>query len=66
MSKHLRGRIGVKSLEDRIAFFDVLGVREILRRRDHRRHYTNVFLPPQGRGAGPDPHSPGEIGAVKK
>jgi hypothetical protein len=48
MSKHLRGRIGVKSLEDRIAIFDVLGVREILRRRDQEGHYTRVFLPEPG------------------
>ena len=36
--------IRVSSLEDTIAFFAVLGLREFRRRPDEKGRYTNVFL----------------------
>ena len=46
MTKYLHTMIRVSSLEDTIAFFEVLGLREIRRRRrpDQKGRYTNVFL----------------------
>ena len=43
MTKHLHTMIRVSSLEDTIAFFEVLGLREIRRRPDEKGRYTNVF-----------------------
>ena len=43
MTKYLHTMIRISSLEDSIAFFEVLGLREIRRRPDEGR-YTNVFL----------------------
>jgi lactoylglutathione lyase len=40
--------IRVSSLEDSIAFFEVLGLREIRRRPDEKGRYTNVFLAAPG------------------
>jgi catechol 2,3-dioxygenase-like lactoylglutathione lyase family enzyme len=40
--------IRVSSLEDTIAFFEVLGLREIRRRPDEKGRYTNVFLAAPG------------------
>src|SRR3954451_5043088 len=40
--------IRVSSLEDTIAFFGVLGLREIRRRDDEKGRYTNVFLAAPG------------------
>jgi lactoylglutathione lyase len=44
MTKYLHTMIRVSSLEDSIAFFEVLGLREIRRRPDEKGRYTNVFL----------------------
>ena len=44
MTKYLHTMIRVSSLEDTIAFFEVLGLREIRRRPDEKGRYTNVFL----------------------
>jgi lactoylglutathione lyase len=44
MTKYLHTMIRVSSLEDSIAFFEVLGLREIRRRPDDKGRYTNVFL----------------------
>src|ERR1700683_4024012 len=40
--------IRVSSLEDSIAFFEVLGLREIRRRPGEKGRYTNVFLAAPG------------------
>ena len=47
MTKYLHTMIRVSSLEDTIAFFEVLGLREI-RRPDEKGRYTNVFLAAPG------------------
>jgi lactoylglutathione lyase len=44
MTKYLHTMIRVSSLEDTIAFFEVLGLREFRRRPDEKGRYTNVFL----------------------
>jgi hypothetical protein len=38
----IRGVVQVSSLEDSIAFFEVIGLREIRRRPDEKGRYTNV------------------------
>src|SRR6476661_5453981 len=48
MTKYLHTMIRVSSLEDSIAFFEVLGLREIRRRPDEKGRYTNVFLAAPG------------------
>ena len=48
MTKYLHTMIRVSSLEDTIAFFQVLGLREIRRRPDEKGRYTNVFLAAPG------------------
>jgi len=48
MTKYLHTMIRVSSLEDTIAFFGVLGLREIRRRPDEKGRYTNVFLAAPG------------------
>ena len=48
MTKYLHTMIRVSSLEDTIAFFAVLGLREIRRRPDEKGRYTNVFLAAPG------------------
>src|SRR6185295_3439850 len=48
MTKYLHTMIRVSSLEDTIAFFSVLGLREIRRRPDEKGRYTNVFLAAPG------------------
>jgi catechol 2,3-dioxygenase-like lactoylglutathione lyase family enzyme len=48
MTKYLHTMIRVSSLEDTIAFFEVLGLREISRRPDEKGRYTNVFLAAPG------------------
>ena len=48
MTKYLHTMIRVSSLEDTIAFFTVLGLREIRRRPDEKGRYTNVFLAAPG------------------
>jgi lactoylglutathione lyase len=48
MAKYLHTMIRVSSLEDSIAFFEVLGLREIRRRPDEKGRYTNVFLAAPG------------------
>jgi lactoylglutathione lyase len=48
MTKYLHTMIRVSSLEDAIAFFEVLGLREIRRRPDEKGRYTNVFLAAPG------------------
>ena len=40
MTKYLHTMIRVSSLEDTIAFFEVLGLREIRRRPDEKGRYT--------------------------
>ena len=45
--------IRVSSLEDTIAFFEVLGLREIRRRADEKGRYTNVFLAAPGDESAP-------------
>ena len=44
----LHTMIRVSSLEKTIAFFEVLGLREIRRRPDEKGRYTNVFLAAPG------------------
>ena len=44
MTKYLHTMIRVSSLEDTLAFFEVLGLHEIRRRADEKGRYTNVFL----------------------
>jgi lactoylglutathione lyase len=53
MTKYLHTMIRVSSLEDSIAFFEVLGLREIRRRPDEKGRYTNVFLAAPGDEAAP-------------
>ena len=53
MTKYLHTMIRVSSLEDTIAFFEVLGLREIRRRPDEKGRYTNVFLAAPGDEAAP-------------
>jgi lactoylglutathione lyase len=48
MTKYLHTMIRVSSLEDTIAFFEVLGLREFRRRADEKGRYTNVFLAAPG------------------
>jgi lactoylglutathione lyase len=48
MTKYLHTMIRVSSLEDTLAFFEVLGLREIRRRPDEKGRYTNVFLAAPG------------------
>ncbi len=48
MTKYLHTMIRVSSLEDSIAFFEVLGLHEIRRRPDEKGRYTNVFLAAPG------------------
>jgi lactoylglutathione lyase len=48
MTKYLHTMIRVSSLEDTIAFFEVLGLQEIRRRADEKGRYTNVFLAAPG------------------
>jgi lactoylglutathione lyase len=48
MTKYLHTMIRVSSLEDTIAFFGILGLREIRRRPDEKGRYTNVFLAAPG------------------
>jgi lactoylglutathione lyase len=48
MTKYLHTMIRVSSLEDSVAFFEVLGLREIRRRPDEKGRYTNVFLAAPG------------------
>ena len=45
MTKYLHTMVRVSSLEDTIAFFEVLGLREIRRRPDEKGRYTNVWAP---------------------
>src|SRR3954462_10118424 len=53
MTKYLHTMIRVSSLEDSIAFFEVLGLHEIRRRPDEKGRYTNVFLAAPGDEAAP-------------
>jgi lactoylglutathione lyase len=53
MTKYLHTMIRVSSLDDTIAFFEVLGLREIRRRDDEKGRYTNVFLAAAGDEAAP-------------
>ena len=48
MTKYLHTMIRVSSLDDTIAFFEVLGLKEIRRRPDEKGRYTNVFLAAPG------------------
>ena len=48
MTKYLHTMIRVSSLDDTIAFFEVLGLREFRRRPDEKGRYTNVFLAAPG------------------
>ena len=48
MTKYLHTMIRVSDLESTIAFFGVLGLREIRRRPDEKGRYTNVFLAAPG------------------
>ena len=48
MTKYLHTMIRVSDLEKTIAFFAVLGLREIRRRPDEKGRYTNVFLAAPG------------------
>src|SRR6202789_1166686 len=48
MTKYLHTMIRVSSLENTIAFFEVLGLREIRRRPDEKGRYTNVSLAAPG------------------
>src|SRR5271154_513415 len=48
MTKYLHTMIRVSSLEESIAFFEVLGLHEIRRRPDEKGRYTNVFLAAPG------------------
>ena len=53
MTKYLHTMIRISSLEDSIAFFEVLGLREIRRREDEKGRYTNLFLAAPGDEAAP-------------
>ena len=53
MTKYLHTMIRVSSLDETIAFFDVLGLREIRRRDDEKGRYTNVFLAAPGDESAP-------------
>jgi lactoylglutathione lyase len=53
MTKYLHTMVRVSSLDDSIAFFGVLGLREIRRRDDEKGRYTNVFLAAPGDDAAP-------------
>src|SRR6202050_5750193 len=53
MTKYLHTMIRISSLEDSIAFFEVLGLREIRRRSDEKGRYTNLFLAAPGDEAAP-------------
>ena len=53
MTKYLHTMVRVSSLEDTIAFFGVLGLREIRRRDDEKGRYTNVFLAAPGDESAP-------------
>ena len=46
MTKYLHTMIRVSSLEPSIAFFEVLGLREIRRRPDEKGRYTTCSSPP--------------------
>ena len=48
MTKYLHTMIRVSSLEDTIAFFGVLGLREIRRHSVEKARFTNVFLAAPG------------------
>jgi lactoylglutathione lyase len=48
MSKYLHTMIRVSSLEDTIAFFNVLGLKEIRRMPNEKGRYTNVFMAAPG------------------
>ena len=48
MSKYLHTMIRVSSLEDTIAFFNVLGLKEIRRAPNEKGRYTNVFMAAPG------------------
>jgi len=48
LTKYLHTMIRVSALDDTIAFFAVLGLREIRRRVDEKGRYTNVFLAAPG------------------
>jgi lactoylglutathione lyase len=48
MTKYLHTMIRVSSLEDSIAFFEVLGRHEVRCRPDEKGRYTNVFLAASG------------------
>jgi lactoylglutathione lyase len=48
MTKYLHTMIRISSLEDSIAFFEVLGLHEIRRRVDEKGRYTNLFLAAPG------------------
>ncbi len=48
MSKYLHTMIRVSSLEDTIAFFNVLGLQEIRRSPNEKGRYTNVFMAAPG------------------
>jgi lactoylglutathione lyase len=48
MSKYLHTMIRVSSLEDTIAFFNVLGLQEIRRMPNEKGRYTNVFMAAPG------------------
>ena len=73
MTKYLHTMIRVSSLEDTIAFFEVLGLREIRRRPDEKGRYTNVFLAAAGDEAAaveltynwdPEPYTAAAISAI--
>jgi lactoylglutathione lyase len=51
--KYLHTMIRVSSLEDSIAFFNVLGLQEIRRRVDEKNRYTLVFMAAPGDEAAP-------------
>ena len=60
MTKYLHTMVRVSSLEDSLAFFGLLGLREIRRRDDEKGRYTNVFLAAPGDEAAPGAPSSGE------
>lgn len=51
--KYLHTMVRVASLEDSIAFYNVLGLHEIHRRADEKGRYTNVFMAAPGDEAVP-------------
>ena len=51
--KYLHTMIRVTSLDDSIAFFNVLGLHEIRRRVDEKGRYTLVFMAAPGDDAAP-------------